>query len=126
MKYQASFIKENLQLGNIDWEFDPEFAENGKLDIYSTSNWTAESEDQYEEFESKINQYNIDNELFSLLAWCDISGYDYWVVQQEEANYVSIDVMIKKETLTLEEIKQIEAAIFEANDYFESELLQIY
>jgi hypothetical protein len=117
-------LKENLKKylrPDVDWEFDED---NNKIDVYSSSNWTAENEQQYKHFENLIDNYKLDNDLFTLTAWCDISGYHYWVVQQEESNYVSIDVVLKKNTYSVEEIREIEYRIIEADIYFLETLTQ--
>lgn len=97
---------------------------NNKIDVYSSVYWTADNKAEYNRKEKLIHDYKVDNDLFDLFAWCDISGYDYWVIQQEEENYVSIDVVLKKdvELYTDEEIEQIREAIIVADDYFSYQL----
>ena len=111
----------NLRL-DLDCPFDKE---NNKIDVYSSVYWTAETEEEYKAHENLIHEYIKENELFRLNAWCDISGFDYWVVQQQEENYVSIDVVLKRpvETYTVEEIETIKKAIITADEYFQEKLL---
>ena len=106
---------------DLDTPYDEE---SNKIDVYSSVNWTAETEEEYAKKEEIINQYKVENDLFTLSAWCDISGFHYWVIQQEETNYVSIDVYLKKQPneYTQEECQIISKAIIDADNYFENYL----
>lgn len=118
MKYD---IKKGVLLTDLDTPYDEE---NNKIDVYSSVYWTAENEENYLKKEAIINNYKIDNSLVQISAWCDISGFDYWIIKQEEENYVSIDVCLKKQPndYTQEEIEQIRNLIIEADDYFKNQL----
>lgn len=101
----------------LDTPYD---SEENKIDVYCDVNWTAESKDEYIRKEKLIDTYKVDNELFLMISWCDISGYEYWVVKQEEPNYVNIDVHLKKKPheYTQDELRVISSEIIKANDYF--------
>lgn len=116
----SDIVTNNLRC-DVDCPFDDE---NNKIDVYSSVYWTAETKEDYEKKENIINSYIKETDLFRLNAWCDISGFEYWVKQQNEDNYVSIDVVLKKpvEKYTQEEIKIITNAIIEADEYFEIQL----
>lgn len=116
-----AITQNNLKL-DLDTFYDKE---SNKIDVYSSVYWTAESEKEYVEKEKLIEDYKKETPLFTLIAWCDISGYNYWVVQEEEENYVSIDVILKKDVKTYseQEIKLIKDAVIEADDYFQTVLL---
>lgn len=122
---KTELIKQLNSLLQIDCSFELDHEDN-KIDVYGTACWGANSERKYIEQEFLINEYKVDNDLISLSCWCDISGYDYWMVRQEESNYVSIDVHLKKDSYTDEEIIQIRDIINEADDYFCSELTDYY
>lgn len=116
----------NILNGNLGTDLDTPYCEEGnKIDVYSSVYWTADSKDEYNKKEEIISSYVINNDLFNLFAWCDISGYDYWVIQQEEENYVSIDVYLKKlpNEYTQKELMIIRNAIINADEYFIKELL---
>jgi len=124
MKNQT--MKNQITEDNLRLDLDaPYNKESNKIDVYSSVYWTAENEEEYIEKEDIINNYKIENELFTLFAWCDVSGFDYWVIQQEEENYVSIDVVLKKDVLdyTEKEIETIKTAIWNADNFFQMELL---
>ena len=111
-------IRKGILFTDLDTLYDEE---GNKIDVYSSVYWSADSEEEYIKKETIIDEYKVDNELISLKAWCDISGYDYWVIQQEEENYVSIDVCLKKqpEEYSQEEIQKISLFITNADDYFQ-------
>jgi len=111
----------NILKCDINWEFDHE---NNKIDVYGSSNWGAKDKQSYDAQEALINAFKIDNDLVKINCWCDISGYDYWMVKKEESNYVSIDVVLKKNEYTNEEIQQIRELIIEADEYFITNLTE--
>tara|TARA_R110002020_G_scaffold399423_2_gene609298 strand:+ start:335 stop:697 length:363 start_codon:yes stop_codon:yes gene_type:complete len=116
----------NILTGQLFTDLDtPYDKENNKIDVYSSVYWTADSNKEYTEKETIIHEYKVENNLCTINAWCDISGYDYWVVRQEEENYVSIDVVLLKpaEDYTKEEMIKLRDLITEADDYFQKELL---
>ena len=90
-------MKYNIQKGILMTDLDtPYDEENNKIDVYSSVYWTSNNEEDYIRKENLIDEYKVENDLVKINAWCDVSGYDYWVIQQEEENYVSIDVVLKK------------------------------
>lgn len=111
----------NIITGQLFTDLDnPYDAEMNKIDVYSSVSWTAKTKEEYQNKENIISQYKIENDLFTLVCWCDISGFDYWVIQQEENNYVSFDVYLKKQPkeYTQEECQIIQKAIIDADNYF--------
>jgi hypothetical protein len=121
MKTEFNIINGKLYT-DLDTPFD---IDNNKIDVYTSVYWTAETKEEYELKEEIINNYRINHELFNLYAWCDISGFDYWVIQQQEENYVSIDVVLTKNVseYSQEEMKIISDFIIIADDYFNNKLL---
>ena len=86
----------------------------------SLHNWGFDSEKDYEEQEKQINDFVIDNEYYTVYMWCDVSGYDYWIVRQEEGNYIQISVSFKQEDIPNNIIDQLkndlDEAIYKAED----------
>jgi|GEM_PF-4995182 len=115
-------IEQGLLYNDLDCLYD---SESNKIDVYSSVYWTAENEEDYDRKEQLISEWSLENGLVKLNAWCDISGYNYWAIQQEEENYVSIDVVLKKpvKDYTQEEIQQISNLILESDEYFRDNLL---
>ena len=86
----------------------------------SLHNWGFDSEKDYEEQEKQINDFVIDNEYYTVYMWCDVSGYDYWIVRQEEGNYIQISVSFKQEDIPnniIDPLKNdLDEAIYKAED----------
>lgn len=118
MKTLKQQLDKYLKL-DCDWVLDDE---GKKIDVYGTPYWTADTEKDYQHQEELINAYNVSNSLITISAWCDISGFDYWVIQQEESNYVSYDVILLKDVYTDDEVLEINRLIIEADLYFDSVL----
>lgn len=120
MKNLETLLKDNIKV-DCDWSYEPN---DNIIDAYGSSNWTAPTEAEYNVFAALIDAYKEDNELFTLTASYDVSGFNYWVIQQEETNYVSINVQLKKTEYTIAEIKDISDAIGIADNYFLDVLTQ--
>ena len=125
-KIKKVMVKQlDIKTGFLGIDLDTVYdAESNKIDVYTSVNWTADNESEYNKKEQIIYDYRIVNDLFELVCWCDISGYNYWVIQQEETNYVSIDVYLKKgvDEYTQQEIQFIANEISKADDYFLNKL----
>lgn len=114
-------IKKGRLFTDLDTPYDKEA---NKIDVYSSVFWTADTEKEYQKKEQIINSWQYEDELVKCNAWCDISGFKYWVIQQEEENYVSIDVVLKKKPkdYSQEERIKIRDIIIKADEYFETNL----
>lgn len=110
-------IRKGLLYNGLDCPYDEE---NNKIDVYSSVSWSAETPEAYETKENIINQFSYEDDLIKANAWCDVSGYEYWVIKQEEPNYVSIDVCLKKnpDQYTQFELKSISLLISKWNEEF--------
>lgn len=49
---------------------------------------------EYTAMEKHIRKFSIKGPGFEVYAWNDISGYDYWTLEQEEDNYIQITALI--------------------------------
>lgn len=114
-------IKYDIVQGKLYTDLDtPYDAECNKIDVYTSVSWGADTEEEYQEKEKIIDDWKFENNLVKCNAWCDISGYNYWMVEQQEENYVSVDVYLKKKPseYTQLEMQEIGNIITEADDYF--------
>ena len=119
-------IKYDILTGNLYTDLDtPYYVKDNCINVYLNVNWTGEDATDYLRKEKLINDYKVENELFSMVSWCDVTGYHYWVIQQEETNYVSVDLYLKKQPneYTEQEMILIRDSIIEAESYFENVLL---
>lgn len=71
--------------------------------------WGIESEESYnselEELEKFQEQHNT-NELFGCYFSYDVSGYDYWMKQQQEMQYLHLSIQVDSE-LTEEQFSEL-------------------
>ena len=72
--------------------------EENIIDYHTTINWGLwMSKEAYDAQEKAIQEASYVCEDHDIYAWGDGSGYDYWVVKQEEDNYVMVTVKMKTE-----------------------------
>lgn len=94
---------------------------NNEFDI-SNDNYTIDyntdiqwglwlTNEEYQEKEKEINNIKIENELYKIYAWCDVSWYKYWVKQQEENNYIVVSVILKKD-LTKKQLIELDEKVY--------------
>lgn len=115
----------SIENGNLYTDCDCQFdKDNNKIDVYTSVYWSADTKESYEEKENLIAKWNFENDLVTAFAWCDTSGFEYWVEQQEENNYVSIDVVLKKPVgeYSQQETAEISKLIVEWDNYFMNQL----
>lgn len=91
-----------------------------KIDVFTTASWTAGSREEYGRKETAIREYEVDNDLFEMFAWCVAACYEYWVLRKEERNYVNLNILLKKDPseYSREDIGRIVAAVDSAEVYF--------
>jgi len=118
---QSEIIKlmENLaRLTETEFDGDPKDLRLHDQTIFTESlNYTK---NEYKKMENDINNFELKGSGFSVYAFCDVSGYEYWTKNMEEDNYISICVAIDKNALMEERIssREIMIAIDKARDHF--------
>lgn len=106
MKTTIEQLRQRIQ-HYFQWDVEICNDEPNKLLIWHNASWGADSEKDYKRQERLIERQHYKGKIFEAWAWCDISGYDYWMHKQREPNYVSIDVIINKSLLTEKEVNRI-------------------
>jgi hypothetical protein len=94
----------------LDLEFDgdvTDFRLHGK----ELLNWGAETEEEYNQAAEKIDAISYSGNGWSVYAWYDVSGFDYWMNQQEEQNYINITVAFDSDEIDGNEIPNIQKAL---------------
>ena len=92
--------------------------DNSDLRLHGDSPfWGAETKEEYEAVEERINAFEVEGKAWTAYAWCDISGYEYWHVTMEEDNYCQLTFRFDSEDVDVSELDKIHAAI----DAFDSE-----
>ena len=82
--------------------------------------WYSLNEKEYGEIEGKINEFSIKRDNYQVYAWCDVSGFDYWMVNQEEPNYIQITVQFNKYEVDDIDLEKLQEDIDEAYCIFEA------
>ena len=93
--------------------------EDKRLHLEPSINWWEEDKLEYEKVEEKIQNFSIERPKYTVYAWCDVSGFNYWIKQQEECNYIQISVVFSVDDITLDEVKQLEKDIDKAYNHFQ-------
>lgn len=106
-----------------DLEFDGD-KEDLRLHHQVLIRWTEPNKKEYEQTEKELDEFEIKRKAYSIYFGYDVSGFEYWVEEQEEENYIGIAVAMNTTELTIEEVEQLEEDIEEA--YFQASLYQSY
>ncbi len=89
-----------------------------RLHLDEHISWFEEDEVKYISIEKDIDVKEIKRLHYTVYAWCDASGYDYWMKQQEEHNYIQITVSFDKDYISTNDIKQLGNDLDEMYEYF--------
>lgn len=100
-----------------DLVFDGDL-EDKRLYLEPAINWWEKEESDYEKVEDKISNFEIKRPKYTVFAWCDVSGFDYWIKQQQDCNYIQITVSFNQEDLDTEEVAQLQKDVNKAYDHF--------
>lgn len=106
-----------------DLEFDGDRTDL-RLHHQDLINWTEPNKKEYEQTEKELDAFEIKRRAYSIRFNYDVSGFEYWVEQQEEENYINITLVFNRVHLTLEEVEQLDEDIEEA--YFQASLYESY
>jgi hypothetical protein len=74
-------------------------------------NWGAETAAAYEEATNAIDAISYKGNGWEVYATYDVSGFDYWMMQQEEPNYINMTIMFDNDTIDATEIPAIKNAM---------------
>lgn len=77
--------------------------------------------DEYSQLEKELNDTKqIDRKNYTVYAWNDVSGYDYWHEggKFQDSNYIQVTAHIKNVNLSSSELKQLENDIDELYWHF--------
>lgn len=82
-----------------------------RLHCDETFRWGAQTEKEYKQVELAIAAISYKGDGWELFAWCDISGYEYWMLRQEETNYIQITVAFTSDEVSQDQIELIAMAM---------------
>lgn len=106
-----------------DLEFDGDRTDL-RLHHQGLIRWTEPNKKEYEQSEKELDTFEIKRKSYSVFFSYDVSGFEYWVEEQEEENYINIVVAMNTTDLTIEEVEQLKEDIEEA--YFQASLYESY
>ena len=66
------------------------------IEIYGLPNWGALNKKEYEKQEKFLSELYIEDESYAMYASYDVSEFVYWMIKQEEPNYININIEIKE------------------------------
>lgn len=102
-----------------------------RLHVHSIdSNWFCNDEKHYVEIENEIDAFEIKRKAYTVHMWCDVSGFDYWMKQMDEPNYIQVTVSFNElytdENDLNELANDVEKAIDKVYDLTESTDIEQY
>jgi len=98
-------------------EFDGD-KEDKRLHFDRDIKFYTANENDYKEIEEHIEKYSIERKYYTVYVWCDVSGFDYWIKQMQESNYIKISVMFKADEIPIHTIKQLEEDLIKTDGEF--------
>lgn len=81
-----------------------------RLHSDDTFQWGAKLKRAYQKAEKLINKIEFKGEGWQIYAWCDVSGFDYWMKSQQETNYIQITIAFDTESIDADELPALKSA----------------
>ena len=81
------------------------------LDSEEIHNWGADNVTEYKKAQNEIDKIKYKGKGWEIYGWYDVSSFDYWIIKQEEQNYIQITIKFKNETVKEEEVDKIADAL---------------
>jgi hypothetical protein len=88
-----------------------------RLHLDYTFSWGFDKEKDYEEQEKKINSFEIKKPEYTVYMWCDISGFDYWINNMKEPNYIQISISFNSQNFNENNLNELWEDIDNAISY---------
>lgn len=76
------------------------------------------SKEEYSKMEKELNKNEIKGEGYTVYAWNDASGYDYWAKDNDDSNYIQVTAYIND--LNLVDVNKLKIDCQELHDYYYS------
>lgn len=92
------------------------------FEIEDSISWSAESKKQFTCIQKKINDYHIENPLYTIYAWSDSSSYTYWKQEFKDGsyNYAQITIEMHQKKFPASAIDTLDKDLQKSINYFES------
>jgi len=82
-----------------------------RLHCDDSFSWGAKNKTAYNKAAKAIDKIQYSGNGWKIYAWYDISGYDYWMKNMKETNYIQITVAFDTEDIDKDEIGAIDKAL---------------
>jgi hypothetical protein len=112
---QINFYDIPDHISTLEYDGD---SNDRRLFLKDTISWSTEGKRAYQKIEKDIRTKKIKGNGWVAHAWCDVSGYDYWMRERQEDNYAQITVSFEREEVDTNEIEKIEKALEEMGEHF--------
>jgi hypothetical protein len=91
-----------------------------QLDVEQNDYWTRETENTYNKVTAKLDKISAKGKGYEIYVWYDVSGFDYWVIKQEEENYAQITIKFDNDFINKSQLNalvtKIERVVSKVND----------
>jgi len=98
----------DIGIVGLTWDGDKE---DFRLHSDDYLSWGAKQEEEYKDAETKIEAIGSKGNGWQVYAGYDVSGYNYWMVNQREQNHVSLTVSLDENFILASEIEPLKTAI---------------
>jgi hypothetical protein len=92
-------------------EYNTQVVDDKTLDSEEIHNWGADNVTEYKKAQNEIDKIKYKGKGWEIYGWYDVSSFDYWIIKQEEQNYIQITIKFKNETVKEEEVDEIADAL---------------
>jgi hypothetical protein len=80
--------------------------------------WSKKTKKEYQAVEKRIAKFKRTGNGWKVFTWCDVSGFEYWMENMEEDNYVQISVYFDTDEIDECELDKIADAVDDAHNEF--------
>jgi hypothetical protein len=106
MKISLQKVIERLEKTN-DYQLGYDGIESNHIYLDDQFRWSHKNKKGYDEIAKKIDDAEIKGNGYIVYASYDISGYNYWVKQMEESNYMSISILFDNDYFNDDNMNQL-------------------
>lgn len=108
-------LPELLAKRNINITFDGDKTDL-RLHIDDNYRWGANVKREYKRASDLIDAIEYKGKGWEIFAWYDVSGFDYWMKQMEETNYIQITIAFDTEDIEDSQLDAIYNALDNATN----------
>lgn len=110
--------KKNINISELPAILEVELVDDKTLDAKESFRWGTVNEAEYKKVTDYIDKIDYTGNGWKIYAWYDISGYDYWMENMKESNYIQITLRFDSKQIPQAEVplikKALENALYQA------------